>query len=417
MAYQCHNFCNGQVLTAEILNEMEKGIVAAEEKSTISGKGAPTGATVGAVGKMYMDSDTGDMYKCTAAEDGVYTWQKIENGPGETPDMTGYATEQWVEQGYQPKGDYALRSELPEAVNDALEQAKESGEFDGYTPQKYIDYFTEADKVEMVTAVMEAIGCPVFGLVDENNNIVLSGTLPDGTYSVKYEMENGSTINIGNMVLDTNVYYSVTNTLTNCTTNNSATKAVQGGSYSATITANSGYTLKSVSATMGGQAVAVSGGNINIANVTGNIVITAVAEAVSNNALENAINADGTPYIGTNGEKGYKTGIRISGSSGGESTQAGCMATGFISAKSGQIVVIENMTLHSTANYNVLVLYDEKFAKLINTQIAVGNSGISNPASGVYEIRIDAFASASQVRYIRFSCADLSQARITYRNE
>lgn len=35
-------------------------------------------------------------------------------------------------------------SELPNAVNDALKQAKESGEFDGqdgYTPQKGVDYF------------------------------------------------------------------------------------------------------------------------------------------------------------------------------------------------------------------------------------------------------------------------------------
>ena len=27
MAYQCHNFCNGQVLSAEALNEIEQGIL------------------------------------------------------------------------------------------------------------------------------------------------------------------------------------------------------------------------------------------------------------------------------------------------------------------------------------------------------------------------------------------------------
>lgn len=151
----------------------------------------------------------------------------------------------------------------------------------GKTPVRGTDYWTEADKVEIVQRVIETLGGnPIFGIVDENNNIVVSGDLPDGTYSVKYEMENGSKVNIGNLVIDTNVYYTVTNTLTQCTNSNSATKVVQGSAYSATITAKSGYELKSVTATMGGTAVSVSNGKINIASVTGNIVITAVAEEI-----------------------------------------------------------------------------------------------------------------------------------------
>ena len=67
----------------------------------------------------------------------------------------------------------------------------------GYSPIKGVDYFTEADKAEIIQAVLDGIGCPVFGFVNENNNIILSGTLPDGNYSVKYEMEDGSTIDIG----------------------------------------------------------------------------------------------------------------------------------------------------------------------------------------------------------------------------
>lgn len=152
---------------------------------------------------------------------------------------------------------------------------------DGYTPVRGTDYWTEADKVEIVQRVIETLGGnPIFGIVDESNNIVVSGDLPDGTYSVKYEMENGTKLNIGNLVIDTNVYYTVTNSLTQCTNSNSATKVVQGSAYSATITAKSGYELKSVTATMGGTAVSVSNGKINIASVTGNIVITAVAEEI-----------------------------------------------------------------------------------------------------------------------------------------
>ena len=56
-------------------------------------------------------------------------------------DPDTYATEKWVKDGYQPKGNYLTehqdisgkldRNELSEAVNDALTQAKESGVFDG----------------------------------------------------------------------------------------------------------------------------------------------------------------------------------------------------------------------------------------------------------------------------------------------
>lgn len=87
----------------------------------------------------------------------------------------------------QPAGSYLLQSELPNAINSALTQAKESGLFDGepgytpqkgvdyfdgepgytpqkgkdyfdgapgYTPQKGKDYYTDADKQEIVTAVL-----------------------------------------------------------------------------------------------------------------------------------------------------------------------------------------------------------------------------------------------------------------------
>lgn len=50
---------------------------------------------------------------------------------GVAVDLTGYATEEWVEEGYQPKGDYLEDTALADAVNEALDQAKASGAFDG----------------------------------------------------------------------------------------------------------------------------------------------------------------------------------------------------------------------------------------------------------------------------------------------
>lgn len=122
-------------------------------------------------------------------------------------DLTGYATEDWVRQGYQPKGNYLLADSLDEAIQDALTEAESSGKFDGEdgapgrgiktiartsgngaagtvdtytitytdgtkstyqvrngangtngkTPVKGTDYFTDADKAELVSAVIEAL--------------------------------------------------------------------------------------------------------------------------------------------------------------------------------------------------------------------------------------------------------------------
>ena len=75
---------------------------------------------------------------------------------------------------------------------------------DGYTPVRGVDYFTEADKAEIVKTVIESLGGnPVFGIVDDNNNITVYGDLAAGAYSVKYEKEDGSTVDIGQLVLDT----------------------------------------------------------------------------------------------------------------------------------------------------------------------------------------------------------------------
>ena len=45
----------------------------------------------------------------------------------------------------------------------------------------------------------------VFGYVDDNNVVTLQGALADGTYTIKYIMPDGSKVDIGNLVLDTNV--------------------------------------------------------------------------------------------------------------------------------------------------------------------------------------------------------------------
>lgn len=76
--------------------------------------------------------------------------------------------------------------------------------------------------------------------------------------------------------------YGITNNLTNAETSNSAASIAGGASYSATITAEDGYTISAVTVTMGGTDITSTAwdadtGVITIAQVTGDVVISATA--------------------------------------------------------------------------------------------------------------------------------------------
>lgn len=78
------------------------------------------------------------------------------------------------------------------------------------------------------------------------------------------------------------VLYTITNNLTNVTSSNSASNVMENAAYSATLTANTGYVLETVTITMGGTNItstAYSNGNISISKVTGNVIIIANAVA------------------------------------------------------------------------------------------------------------------------------------------
>lgn len=80
------------------------------------------------------------------------------------------------------------------------------------------------------------------------------------------------------------VKYSISKTLNNSTISNSAESIGYGSSYTATLTANSGHQIDSITITMGGVDITsntVSGNTISIAQVTGDIVITVATSATT----------------------------------------------------------------------------------------------------------------------------------------
>lgn len=107
------------------------------------------------------------------------------------------------------------------------------------------------------------------------------------------------------------VTYTVTKNLTNATIDNAAETVAEKSSYAATLTADEGYALSSVVVTMNGvdiTATAYSNGNIYIASVTGDIVITAVSVKISTvvytitNNLLNVANSNPAVSVEENAE-------------------------------------------------------------------------------------------------------------------
>ena len=153
--------------------------------------------------------------------------------------------------------------------------------------------------------------------------------------------------------------YTVINNLSNCSNNNSIASVAEGESYTAIITANSGFELSSVTVTMGGvdiTATAVSGGNINISEVTGNIVITATTEEVYVliNQIPLSTDADGNLF---NGGQGWKTNTRLSLSGGGETAASNYECTGFIPVKNKDVISIKDIEV-TNENLTNIICYD-----------------------------------------------------------
>ena len=254
----------------------------------------------------------------------------------------------------------------------------------------------------------------IVGNIDSANNIIITGALADGSYTVKYGMDNGSTLDIGELILDSTVYYNITNNLTNCSTSNGISKAIAGQSYYTAISANMGYEIKSISATMGGTPIEVENNIISITNVTGNIIITAIAEASEViNMLPLAINVDGSDYVGKHalGGDGWEYGYRISGSLGTEVAMEDVCCSGFMPVSNiYDKIFIKNVTLGSKESQNNICFYNAAKERIY------GISGVANAFTsqvtagedGVYSFRPSNWTADTSVAFFRFSCGSIT---------
>lgn len=184
--------------------------------------------------------------------------------------------------------------------------------------------------------------------------------------------------------------YLITFNLSNITSSNNATSIVEGNAFYATLSPISGFAIDTVTVTMGGvniTSTAYANGVINIANVTGNVVITATAKAVV--SYKNIIDDVGT-----------EDNVRLR--SGGNTGSASAFASNYFAVKAGDIIRVSfpngnRASIPSNGMY--CVLYDADKSTVRSTYDASTSATVLKNATNTgYEIHIPSNLSCSYAR-------------------
>ena len=188
--------------------------------------------------------------------------------------------------------------------------------------------------------------------VDEQGNVT---GVSAGSATIQAKTVDGGYIDTCSVTVEQAVItYTITNALTNALNSNTATSITENSSYSGTITATEGNRITSVVIRMGGTDVTstvYSDGTISIDAVTGNIVITVIAEEIGN-IFENVT---------------INIGYGVNASTGAVSASSGKFATDMagVSEYAGQVIYVECLdgTPSTGSNYEYrLVFYDSSEA-------------------------------------------------------
>lgn len=278
---------------------------------------------------------------------------------------------------------------------------------------------------------------------------VIEGAISDNaaTEAIQYQpyeamisAQNGKTISSVSVKMDgvditteawqgdqTELYHKVTFNLSNCFADNTQLQIIDGQSFGANISPDTGYELDGaiVSITMGGTDMSIyySGGKIAIPRVTGNLIITISAVesgAVAPNILTDSFKVGGASQAAV----GYTNNKRLSTSTGIEKDNTGSCVTGFIPCKAGSIVRIRPLAAPSKADVGstAVVLYNADKAFSTSSYIITGTIGShfgscswEQESSDVFKVTFDSNF-PSTYKYVRFTIpvADGANAYVTY---
>lgn len=220
--------------------------------------------------------------------------------------------------------------------------------------------------------------------------------------------------------------YTVTNTLTGCTSSNTATTVTEGDAYYATITASNGYVLNgaTVMVKMGGTDVTAlyyADGVINIPDVSGNIeiTITAVVYVPSyTNVLPKAV--DPGTKSGVWDGKGYRNGAYASSAKPFYGTDAACWCTGAIAVQPSDVIYVKGATLEGSgherlgafSSYNGNCYWCKQYTALS------GMATVTKLGDKYYKIVLDPnYSDYAYIGYIVFSAQGTGDGVVVTKNE
>ena len=248
---------------------------------------------------------------------------------------------------------------------------------DRYT--EYGDYSittTEANKIKKV-ANSKADTSATFYFFDLNGQII---------YTVGYGADIDRTIPYKSAAV-----YSVTYNLTNVTSSTTGGSIVEGNAFTTTLSkTNANWAWDGVTVTMGGTNVTSSvynssTGVITIAKVTGNIVITAKAKAPYTNVIDSVGTVDG---------------VRLR--SGGGTGDADGFASGYFSAKGGNIIRVyfpNGLRSKIPSNGVYCCTYSDTNGTLVTAYDgSTSSSVLKNVTDTGYEIHIPSGTNCSYAR-------------------
>lgn len=220
--------------------------------------------------------------------------------------------------------------------------------------------------------------------------------------------------------------YTVTNTLTGCTSSNAATTVTGGDTYYAAITASNGYVLNgaTVMVKMGGAEVTAlyyADGIINIPDVSGNIEITITAAVYVpsyTNVLPTAV--DPSTKSGVWDGKGYRNGAYASSAKPFYGTDAACWCTGAIAVQPSDVIYVKGATLEGSgherlgafSSYNGNCYWCKQYTALS------GMATVTKLGDKYYKIVLDPnYSDYAYIGYIVFSAQGTGDGVVVTKNE
>ena len=220
--------------------------------------------------------------------------------------------------------------------------------------------------------------------------------------------------------------YTVTNTLTGCTSSNAATTVTGGDTYYATITASNGYVLNgaTVIVKMGGTDVTAlyyADGIINIPDVSGDIEITITAAVYVpsyTNVLPEAV--DPSTKSGVWDGKGYRNGAYVSSAKPYYGTDAACWCTGAIALQPSDTVYVKGATLEGSGHERLGAFSGVTggcYWCKAYTSLS-GMATVTKLGDKYYKIVLDpSYANYDYIGYIAFSAQGTGDGVVVTKNE